>query len=204
MDPIDGTREFVAKNPEFAISLGLTYKGNVILGIIFNPATGEMFLKERDENLKFYFLKPPFLNYPKLLSTVVETQITNSRNRLKPNLSVSFSEFKAGLFSDPFWKTEYNISPVGSIAYKLGLLSIGKSDLVISFKPKNEWDICGGLGLLDPNLFSFFPLLDQEFYSFNQANTRSYGLVAGLKSEVNALISKKPKKELESFVSKTW
>ena len=34
---------------------------------------------------------------------------------------------------------------MGSIAYKLGLLAAGACDVVISKRPKNVWDIAGGV-----------------------------------------------------------
>lgn len=205
LDPIDGTREFVAKNPEFALSLGLSQNGKVVLGIIFNPATGEMFLKERGGELISLTLQAPYRNYSiSELEPKQGNRATNPKELKKPKLMVSFSEFKAGLFSDPFWENEFQIKPVGSIAYKLGLLSSGNCDLVISFKPKNEWDICGGFGLLDDRIFSFFPLEEKEVYTFNNQNTRSYGLVAGTKPAIEFLLSKKPIDSLKTCVSKSW
>ena len=35
VDPMDGTREFVMKVPEFVVSVGLAERGQIILGVIF-------------------------------------------------------------------------------------------------------------------------------------------------------------------------
>jgi 3'(2'), 5'-bisphosphate nucleotidase len=40
VDPLDGTREFIAKNGEFAVSIGLVEDGIPILGIVHGPAVG--------------------------------------------------------------------------------------------------------------------------------------------------------------------
>ncbi|MBL7146706.1 MAG: hypothetical protein ISS76_20875 [Phycisphaerae bacterium] len=48
VDPIDGTREFTMQIPEFAISVALAERGEVILGVICNPSTGELFEAIRD------------------------------------------------------------------------------------------------------------------------------------------------------------
>ena len=37
VDPLDGTREFVMKNPEFVVSIALVEDGKPILGVIYNP-----------------------------------------------------------------------------------------------------------------------------------------------------------------------
>ncbi|MFN8240298.1 MAG: 3'(2'),5'-bisphosphate nucleotidase CysQ [Bacteroidales bacterium] len=42
LDPLDGTREFVARNDEFCISLALVSKGNPVAGFIQAPVTGEI------------------------------------------------------------------------------------------------------------------------------------------------------------------
>src|SRR5947208_9089292 len=40
VDPLDGTREFVAKNGEFAVLIGLVEHGRPVLGIVHGPAIG--------------------------------------------------------------------------------------------------------------------------------------------------------------------
>src|SRR6185295_6561032 len=40
------------------------------------------------------------------------------------------------------------VRAVGSVAYKLLRVAAGVDDLTFSVQPKSEWDICGGVGLL--------------------------------------------------------
>src|SRR5712691_8855405 len=40
VDPLDGTREFVAKNGEFAVLIGLVGHGRPLLGVVHGPAVG--------------------------------------------------------------------------------------------------------------------------------------------------------------------
>jgi 3'(2'), 5'-bisphosphate nucleotidase len=44
IDPLDGTREFIAKNGEFAVMIGLAEAGRATLGVIVCPALGRSFL----------------------------------------------------------------------------------------------------------------------------------------------------------------
>src|SRR5256885_11577774 len=44
VDPLDGTREFVAGIPEFCVSVAMVENGRPIAGGILNPATNEVFL----------------------------------------------------------------------------------------------------------------------------------------------------------------
>lgn len=43
VDPLDGTVNFAHGFPMFCVSLGLLIDGNPMVGVVFNPATGELF-----------------------------------------------------------------------------------------------------------------------------------------------------------------
>jgi myo-inositol-1(or 4)-monophosphatase len=47
VDPLDGTTNFLHGIPQFAISVALERDGAIVAGLIYNPATDEMFLAER-------------------------------------------------------------------------------------------------------------------------------------------------------------
>lgn len=38
VDPLDGTQEFIAKNGEFAVMIGLTERGRAVAGVVYGPA----------------------------------------------------------------------------------------------------------------------------------------------------------------------
>lgn len=46
LDPLDGTREFVAGRDEFTVNIGLIDKHQPVLGVIFAPASGELFVAD--------------------------------------------------------------------------------------------------------------------------------------------------------------
>src|SRR6266853_642664 len=43
VDPLDGTREFVQRNGEFAVNIALVQDGRPVLGLIFAPALGQLY-----------------------------------------------------------------------------------------------------------------------------------------------------------------
>lgn len=43
IDPVDGTKDFVAKNGEFAVNIALAYKHKVVVGVVLIPASGEIY-----------------------------------------------------------------------------------------------------------------------------------------------------------------
>src|SRR5678816_1074344 len=52
VDPIDGTKAFVNKLPEYCISVGLIQGGVPVLGAIFNPSTDELFTAIRGQGVR--------------------------------------------------------------------------------------------------------------------------------------------------------
>ncbi len=117
VDPLDGTREYIAGLPDWVVSIGLIqnqdFQGE---GWIYNPQTGECF---------------------------ANSKLINFCPKDTYQGEVSRSEFSRGLYRD-FSNPKFMIKPKGSIAYKLGRLSQGKIDFVVSLTPKNIWDIAGG------------------------------------------------------------
>lgn len=49
VDPIDGTSNFLNALPYFAVSVALMRHGKTVLGVVYNPATDEMFYAEKDK-----------------------------------------------------------------------------------------------------------------------------------------------------------
>ena len=47
VDPLDGTTNFLHGIPLFAISVGLEREGELVAGVIYNPATDELFMAEK-------------------------------------------------------------------------------------------------------------------------------------------------------------
>ncbi len=165
LDPIDGTREFVEGVPHFALSVALVENGRPTLGIVYNPAR------------EFLIHGGPTLRI--MLNGKEVGPAREPQNLGEVRVCLSRSEHKKGLFKflEPHISfTEEQI--IGSIAYKLGLVAAGEYDLIVSKKPKNDWDIAAGLCLLQGlgyNLYdgSWQPIL------LNQKSLKTKGLIGG-------------------------
>jgi myo-inositol-1(or 4)-monophosphatase len=48
VDPLDGTNNFVNGLPFYSVSIGLLHKGQPVVGVVYNPATGECFFASKD------------------------------------------------------------------------------------------------------------------------------------------------------------
>ena len=90
-------------------------------------------------------------------------------------LMASRSEVKRGEW-DAFL-SQHVVKPIGSIAYKLGLVAAGLADATFSLGPKNEWDIAAGV-LLVKEAGGFVSNQCKEEFRFNQKNTLVNGIVA--------------------------
>lgn len=129
LDPLDGTREYINGNPEWSISIGVFQTPNFQgEGWVYNPMTKELYSEAEPREF-------------------VEKDLYRGE--------VSHSEWKKGLFKN-LNHPKFQVGPVGSIAYKLGRLSAGKSDFVVSLFPKNIWDIAGGTLLCNEAGIKFY------------------------------------------------
>jgi myo-inositol-1(or 4)-monophosphatase len=165
VDPIDGTKEFVLGVPEFSISVGLVQNGETILGVVYNPATKELYYAGK--NTPVYCVG-------------VEIQTTNIAVTLHDaKVDASNSEIMRGEF-EQFAGYVGKISAVGSIAYKLARLSAGSSDATWSREPKSYWDICAGVHLIKQS-DAIIKDLDGNDFLFNTKKVLVNGLIASRK-----------------------
>lgn len=163
VDPLDGTKEFIRKIPELAISIGLVHANKVVLGAVYNPISKEGCCSNSTGKKLFWGIEA----------------LTKDHKELKDALIlVSRSEFERDEIK-PFEMILRNLKPTGSIAYKLLKLAAGHGDLVFTVKPKSEWDICGGIGLLE-SMGAVYLRFDRKPCLFNQTDPRiSCGAIAG-------------------------
>lgn len=54
VDPLDGTKEFLKRNGEFTVNIGLSLYGNSVLGVIGVPVTGEVYAAAKGEGCFLY------------------------------------------------------------------------------------------------------------------------------------------------------
>jgi len=133
VDPLDGTREFIAGIPEWSISIGLIESGNPVAGGVCNPDTGEVFLGAEGQGVT-YNGKPVR---------------TSGRATLQgATLLVSRTEVNRGEW-EPYESEEFIIRPLGSVAYKLAMVAAGFADGAGTLCPKHEWDIAAGVALVE-------------------------------------------------------
>jgi myo-inositol-1(or 4)-monophosphatase len=131
VDPLDGTRSFVAKRAEYATSIALLVDGEPVLGAIGNPATG--FAVSGALGLGVVVEGEPGLVWP--------------RHDTALRLLVSRSEWRRGEWAH-LAAADCAALPMGSVAYKLALVAGGAADATLTWHPKHEWDVAAGTALV--------------------------------------------------------
>jgi myo-inositol-1(or 4)-monophosphatase len=177
VDPMDGTKEFIQKIPEFAVSIALVEDGAPILGVAYNPPLDQLYWAVRGQGA--WCGEQPLRVSP--LAQLAAATILSSR-----------SETKRGEW-DAF-KDAFKTRPTGSIAYKLSLIGGGEADATFTLVPKNEWDICAGV-LIVEEAGGKVTNLDGTPVIFNQPKTLLPGLIASnclLHEQILELIGKRP------------
>ena len=174
VDPLDGTKEFVAGIPEWGISVAMIDGGVAIAGGICNPATGEIFLGSKETGVT-YNGRP--------------VHASQRRHLEGAEVLASRSETERGEWS-PFERAPFVVRPMGSVAYKLARVSAGLADATWTLSPKNEWDIAAGVALVEAagGYVGFLPDIRP---TFNNRTTLLPGLFAcgpHLKDQISSLL----------------
>jgi myo-inositol-1(or 4)-monophosphatase len=176
VDPLDGTREFVMGIPEFCVSIGFVENGKPVAGGIYNPATKETILGAIDCGVT-YNGKPA---QPTQRKALPGSLILASRSEVKRG---EWQQFQGG---------DYQIRPMGSVAYKLGLVAAGLADVTFTLTPKNEWDVAAGAALVT-SAGGFVATLDNTPLRCNNRNPLLTGLMAsapGLRDPLLSVLEK--------------
>ncbi len=132
VDPLDGTREFVQRIPEFAVSIALTVDGRPTVAVVYHPIRDVLVAAIRGGGATIDG-RPIRVSDASDLATAV--------------VLASRSEVKRGEWT-PF-ESRCLVRPTGSVAYKMALVAIGEADATISLAPKHGWDICAGVLLVE-------------------------------------------------------
>ena len=174
VDPLDGTREFVAGVPEFCVSVAMVEDGVPVAGGICNPATNEVFLGSLAAGVTYNGAPVHASRRASLAGATILASRSESRR----------GEWKR------FGAADFTIRPMGSVAYKLALVAAGLADATFTLVPKHEWDVAGGAALVE-SAGGRVRTLGGEPLRCNNRSLRISGLLAcgaGLLEPLQALI----------------
>jgi len=127
VDPIDGTRSFVAGEKTWAHSLAIVEDGQPIAACVYLPVRDKLYLAELGQGAT--------LNGAALRATSQDG--LEGATVLSPKFSIR----------DEFWKSgpppvDRHFRP--SLAYRMALIGEGRFDAMLTLRPAWEWDIAAG------------------------------------------------------------
>ena len=132
VDPLDGTKEFVAGIPEWCVSVGLVEDGRAVAGGVSNPTRGEVFLGSLETGLHVIGDGEPKTDCPARDGALV---------------LASRSEVSRGKWRH-LERASFAVQPMGSVAYRLACVAAGLADATWTIDPRHEWDVAAGVALV--------------------------------------------------------
>jgi 3'(2'), 5'-bisphosphate nucleotidase len=136
VDPLDGTREFIARNGEFTVNVALVVRGEPQLGVVFAPAVGRLFAGVTGagafEEVAQRRVRLACRRVPDAGLTVVSSRTHGDAAALAAFLAGRPVAAQLG---------------VGS-SLKFCLVASGAADLYPRFGPTMEWDTAAGDAVL--------------------------------------------------------
>jgi 3'(2'), 5'-bisphosphate nucleotidase len=133
LDPLDGTKEFIARNDEFCISLALIADNIPVAGFIHSPVTMETWIAFKGEG-SFKITEGKKIRLP-LLTPSGTYRINRSR---------SHHSEKEEIWIENFRKQNEAVIAIYGSAIKFCKIAEGISDIYPKFSRIHEWDIAAG------------------------------------------------------------
>jgi 3'(2'),5'-bisphosphate nucleotidase len=140
VDPLDGTREFIAGGNDFTVNIGLVQDGAPVLGVIYLPANGKLFAGIVGEGAWRALVKggavgerQPIHTRPASGSAV---DIVASRSHRTPETDAFIARYKLGQLVNR-----------GS-SLKFCVVAEGKADLYPRLGTTMQWDTAAGHAIL--------------------------------------------------------
>ena len=143
VDPVDGTKEFIAKNGEFTLNIALIRKGQPVAGCVYAPAIEQIYLG--GETAISGALIPGSLVSAAALS-VIQTRKSPPAGGGVAVISRSHADDRTRAFADEHGVTE-TVSAGSSL--KFCRIAEGAADIYPRFAPTMEWDTGAGHAVLN-------------------------------------------------------
>jgi 3'(2'), 5'-bisphosphate nucleotidase len=133
IDPMDGTKNFIARDDDFAVQIGLAVGGESVAGVVYQPARDILYYAARgrgawieQDGERAGQMRVSKRNDPR------DMVLASSRSHRSPRME---QVVKAFSFKDELRR--------GSVGVKIGLITEQQADLYIHLSPSTkQWDTC--------------------------------------------------------------
>lgn len=124
IDPIDGTRAFLAGKDTWCVSVAVVHKGTPVAGILVAPSLGEEFTATIDG--------PARRN---------GQDISVSSAGIEGSLKLASAQDMVASFSSVLRPRIERVDHIPSLAYRLALVADGRIDATLVKKSSHDWDL---------------------------------------------------------------
>jgi len=176
IDPLDGTTNFSMHNPLFAVSIGVAFRGEVVVGVIYAPALGELFVAEKS--------KGAFLNGKKIKSSKLgkkgRTLNTYCHGREEKDIRLALAYMNYQKLHG------FDCRQLGSAALELAYVASGRVESIV-IPGAHPWDVAAGVILVREAGGRVTDLVNKAW------NLKSYGIGASngeVHSEIIGVLKK--------------
>lgn len=164
VDPLDGTKDFLACNDEFSVNIALIENGYPVLGVLYAPALDELYSAVQGQN--------PF-RYVHGVKTEIFKGGCAEKLRM---VSSRFHECDEAIeFAQRHAITE--MVPMGA-ALKFARLAAGEADVYPRFVGTSEWDTAAGQIILECGGGQVTDLLTGKRMAYGKKNWRNNNFIA--------------------------
>jgi myo-inositol-1(or 4)-monophosphatase len=160
VDPLDGTRAFIAGEPSFAHSLALVEAGRVVAGVVHLPKLGRTYAARAGGGAERNGAPIRVAARRRLEGATVIAP----RNNLEP------AHWPGGM---PDVRRHFR----PSLAYRLCLMAEGRFDAMLTLRPTWEWDVAAG-SLIAAEAGAAVTTRSGDAPRFNKEKAQVGGLVA--------------------------
>jgi 3'(2'), 5'-bisphosphate nucleotidase len=164
VDPLDGTKDFIANTDEFTVNIALIYHEKPILGVVYAPALDELYAGIH--GLGAWMEQGP---NRKLCRTEPESQ----------GLRMAISRFHDHAETHVFAKKNHieELLPLGA-ALKFGRLAMAKIDVYLRIVGTSEWDSAAGQAVLEAAGGKIIDLETCRQLNYGKKNRRNRSFIA--------------------------
>lgn len=146
IDPIDGTKEFIAKRNEFTVNIALIENNIPIFGLIYAPkiSGAPLYYIDENQNLVRYLVEKneiKIIKNTKIKNPEIKRILSSRRSKneeIMEYLKNNFPQINLG---------EITITKASS-SFKFCKMIENEADLSLSLKPTMEWDSAAGHALI--------------------------------------------------------
>jgi 3'(2'), 5'-bisphosphate nucleotidase len=167
VDPLDGTKEFIKKNGEFAVNIALIKEGKAHFGLIASPVRREIIIGSTETGVYLFSFDDvhDFTTWKKLSIPEKHNNpivLIGSRSHHSGSMLEIIESLKS-------ISSGIEFTQMGS-SLKFFDLALGTADIYPRFAPTMEWDIAAGQAILEALGGSVVHVETNEPLRYNKAN----------------------------------